>query len=187
MKYMLGVKEEKRCKGQSLHLGVLVILFRELRHIRKESITLMVGGASLMVQWVKNLPAMQETQEMRAQSLGREDPLEEEMATLTGYCPKGRKELDTTEHEPRWTDRQWPVGHECCAPWFRGGSSTWRQVIWDGGREALKEQQDLVERNRREPQEGTQHTQRLRGEKRKPRPQASPQLDRPRTGSAKRV
>ena len=34
-----------------------------------------------MAQWVKNSPAMQETQEMRVQSLGREDPLEEGMAT----------------------------------------------------------------------------------------------------------
>ena len=34
-----------------------------------------------MAQWVKNPPAMQETQEMRVQSLGQEDPLEEEMAT----------------------------------------------------------------------------------------------------------
>ena len=54
---------------------------------------------------------MQETQETRVQSLGREDPLEEEMATipvflpeksqgqrsLVGYSPWGRKELDTTE------------------------------------------------------------------------------------------
>ena len=31
-----------------------------------------------MAQWVKNLPAMQE---MWVQSLGQEDPLEEEMAT----------------------------------------------------------------------------------------------------------
>ena len=30
---------------------------------------------------VKNRPAMQEMQEMRVQSLGREDPLEKEMAT----------------------------------------------------------------------------------------------------------
>ena len=30
---------------------------------------------------VKNLPAMQETQETWVQSLGREDPLEKEMAT----------------------------------------------------------------------------------------------------------
>ena len=36
--------------------------------------------ASLMAQMVKNLPEMQETW---AQSLGREDPLEEEMATNT--------------------------------------------------------------------------------------------------------
>ena len=36
--------------------------------------------ASLVVQWVKNLPAMQETQEMWVQYLGGEDPLEEEMA-----------------------------------------------------------------------------------------------------------
>ena len=33
---------------------------------------------SLMAQWVKNLPAMQETW---VRSLGLEDPLEEEMAT----------------------------------------------------------------------------------------------------------
>ena len=34
-----------------------------------------------MAQWVKNPPAMQETQEMQFPSLGQEDPLEEEMAT----------------------------------------------------------------------------------------------------------
>ena len=34
-----------------------------------------------MVQQVNNQPAMQETQEMWVQSLGQEDPLEEEMAT----------------------------------------------------------------------------------------------------------
>ena len=34
-----------------------------------------------MAQWVKNPPAMQETQEMQVPSLGWEDPLEEEMAT----------------------------------------------------------------------------------------------------------
>ena len=40
-----------------------------------------IVSTSLMTQWVKNMPAVQETQETRAQSLGREDPLEEEMAT----------------------------------------------------------------------------------------------------------
>ena len=61
-----------------------------------------------MAQMVKNLPAIQET---RVQSLGREDPLEKEMATysstlawkipwtenLVGYSPWGWKESDTTE------------------------------------------------------------------------------------------
>ena len=35
----------------------------------------------MMTQWVKNMLAMQETQETRVQSLGREDTLEEETAT----------------------------------------------------------------------------------------------------------
>ena len=35
-----------------------------------------------MAQWVKHLPAVQETQEMWVQSLGLEDPLEEEMTYL---------------------------------------------------------------------------------------------------------
>ena len=64
-----------------------------------------------MAQWVKNLLAMQEIQDMWIRSLGREDPLEEEMAihssilpekshgqrSLVGYSPKGCKESDMTE------------------------------------------------------------------------------------------
>ena len=63
-----------------------------------------------MAQLVKNLPAMEETQETWIQSLGRTDPLEEEMSTpvflpgeshgqrsLGGYSPRGCKESDTTE------------------------------------------------------------------------------------------
>ena len=60
---------------------------------------------------VRNLPAMQEIQKTWILSLGREDPLEEEMAThssilawripwmrsLVGYSPWGCKESDTTE------------------------------------------------------------------------------------------
>ena len=37
--------------------------------------------APLTAQWVKNLPAMKETQETQVLSLGGEDPLEDEMAT----------------------------------------------------------------------------------------------------------
>ena len=40
--------------------------------------------ASLVVQMVKNLPAMQETQ---VPSLGVEDPLEREMATHSVFLP----------------------------------------------------------------------------------------------------
>ena len=39
--------------------------------------------ASPMAQWVKNLPATQETQETWVQSLGWEDPMEKEMATYS--------------------------------------------------------------------------------------------------------
>ena len=52
-------------------------------------------GASLMAQWVKNLPAVQE---MRVQSLGGEDPLEKELATQSSILA----------WEIPWTE--WPGG-----------------------------------------------------------------------------
>ena len=65
----------------------------------------------MVAQRLKCLPPMRET---RVQSLGREDPLEKEMAitpvllpgkshgqrSLVGYSPWGRKELDTPERLP---------------------------------------------------------------------------------------
>ena len=51
-----------------------------------------------MAQWVKNLPAIQETQEMGIWSLGWEDPLEEEMATHSNILPW---KIPWTE-EPGW-------------------------------------------------------------------------------------
>ena len=61
-----------------------------------------------MALGVKNPPAKQEPQEIRAQSLGQEDLLEEEMAThssifaweipWTEDLSMGSKELDTTEY-----------------------------------------------------------------------------------------
>ena len=62
--------------------------------------------SSLVAQRLKRLPAIRETW---VRSLGREDPLEKEMAThsstgeshggrsLIGYSPRGHKESDTTE------------------------------------------------------------------------------------------
>ena len=66
-----------------------------------------------MAQRARTLPVMQETQEMRVQSLGGEDLLEEEMQptpvfllgkshrqrSLAVYSPWGHKESDTTEHK----------------------------------------------------------------------------------------
>ena len=72
-----------------------------------------------MAQQVRNLPTIQETQEMLVRSLGREDPLEEEngnlvqysclkknpgQRSLAGYSPWGCKDLDTTE--PKDTHRE---------------------------------------------------------------------------------
>jgi hypothetical protein len=63
-----------------------------------------IDRASLVVQRLKRLPAMWETW---VRSLGREDPLEKEMATHSSILPwteelgglqsTGRKESDTTE------------------------------------------------------------------------------------------
>ena len=57
----------------------------------------LVKGGVVLTDWaslarvllmVKNLPAMQEMQEMWVQSLGQEDPLEEEMATHSRFLPE---------------------------------------------------------------------------------------------------
>ena len=67
------------------------------------------GLPPLLIKW-KNLPAMQETQEMLVPSLGREEPWRRKWQPVPawkiprteepgGYSPKGHKELDTA----RWT------------------------------------------------------------------------------------
>ena len=40
-----------------------------------------------MAQWVRNPPVIQKTQEMQVGPLGREDPLEKEMATRSSVLP----------------------------------------------------------------------------------------------------
>ena len=72
--------------------------------------TSLIVGASLVTQRLKRLPAMWETW---VRSLGREDPLEKEMATpvflsgesrgwrsLVGYSPWGRKESGNRKSQP---------------------------------------------------------------------------------------
>ena len=79
-----------------------------LIHVGATSLTLPLPLSYLVAQMVKNLSAMQEPW---IQSLGREDPLEKEMAMhcsilawrahgqrgLVGYGPWSQKELDMTE------------------------------------------------------------------------------------------
>ena len=47
----------------------------------ESAICIRISGASQVAQWVNNPPAVKETQETWARSLGWEDPLEEGMAT----------------------------------------------------------------------------------------------------------
>ena len=74
-----SAKEERRAEVQG-HFIPTEAIRTETREARGQRCwyKLLDYGASLMSQTVKNLPAIQETW---VQSLGREDPLEKEMAT----------------------------------------------------------------------------------------------------------
>ena len=61
----------------SLHNHVIQFFVINLIHTHKHTHT----RAYQVAQWIKNLPAMQKTQELQVQSLGREDPLEKGMAS----------------------------------------------------------------------------------------------------------
>ena len=86
---------------------------------------------------VKNLPAMQEAQEMQVQSLGQEDHLEEGMATHSsilawkipwteepgGLQSMGSQESDATEHTYRlfmYSKIHMSKSHPQCAMWRWG-------------------------------------------------------------------
>ena len=96
---------------------------KTMKHIKGIGLTVTRGFLSGSV--VKNPPAMQQT---RVQSLGREDPLEESMATHSSilaqrlsyteepgsYSPWGHKELDITESTKHarmqvWLEEVWVV------------------------------------------------------------------------------
>ena len=94
---------------------------------------------------VKNLPEVQETQEMQIPSLGQEDPLEKELATrssvlaweihgqrsLVGYSLCGRKELDVTERAHTRILRllQSQQGHLCSIKKLPSEESTVESVL----------------------------------------------------------
>ena len=94
---------------------------------------------SLVAQWVKNPPAMQETQETRVQSLGHEDPSPGErngdplvfrpgespwQRSLAGYSPWGHTELDMTEHSH---PKQQCLWEDVCL----GVTIKWNKRPWD--------------------------------------------------------
>ena len=62
-----------------------------------------------MAQWVKDTSAVLETQETQVQSLGQEDPLEEEMATHSNIL--AWKILWTQEPGRSWSMESQRVGH----------------------------------------------------------------------------
>ena len=88
---------------------------------------------------VKNLPTLQETQEMWVQSLGREDPQRRKWQltpvflpgkshgkrNMAGYSPWGCKESDTTEQLsissfPKWHELMMPLSYGSQrVQWFR--------------------------------------------------------------------
>ena len=98
--------KSKVWKGMDFRCGLIRLTW--WYYILITDISFLHIGASLVVQRLKRLPAVWET---RVRSLGREDPLEKEMAThssilawripwmeeLGGPQSMGRKESDTTE------------------------------------------------------------------------------------------
>ena len=93
-----------------------------------------------VAQLVKNLPAMQETQEMQARSLGQEDPLKKGKAThssilawtqgqesLGGLPSMGRTESDTTEVMQQQQQQQHPI--ICCTTVYPSIQSKYRRAI----------------------------------------------------------
>ena len=96
---------------------------------RKESDTTEAPSCSLFCSVVKNLPAIQETwQEPRAQRLGGEDPLEEEMATHSSIFAW---EIPWTEEPGRygpWSHKR--VGHDLATRTQQKQLERSNQISW---------------------------------------------------------
>ena len=75
--------------------------------------------ASQVAQWAKNLPAMQEAQEMWVQSLSQEDTLEEEMAThssiLTWRTPRTEESGGLQSTGSQKVRHSWTCTQQTCA------------------------------------------------------------------------
>ena len=76
-----------------------------------------------MVQWVKNLPEMQEMQETQVQSLGQEGPLEEGRATPSSVLA----------WRMPWTEETGGL-HEVTKSWTQLKGLSMHSRIWEGNR-----------------------------------------------------
>ena len=61
---------------------LVIVIFSKIQRQNEVAVKyLFSDGLPKVTLWVKNLTEMQETQEMKVQSLSQEDPLEKDMAT----------------------------------------------------------------------------------------------------------
>ena len=97
------------CLRRNLHKYLLIILLCQVVGKRTSS----------LAHWVKNLPTMQETQEVRVQSLSQEDPLEKEMETPSSLLaweipwteePGGLQSTESPRVENDWATKRTRVG-----------------------------------------------------------------------------
>ena len=91
---------------------------------------------------VKNLPAVLETQETEVRSLGQEDPLEEEIATLQCFCwenPMDRGAWQASIHrvvksQTQLSDWACRITLECLLKhrWLDPTIRVYKSGVWDG-------------------------------------------------------
>ena len=68
---------------------IVKLLIKKKKHRQIYPFTKLSKRASQLAQWVKNRPAMQEIKDTGVQSLGREEPLEEEIASHSSMLAWG--------------------------------------------------------------------------------------------------
>ena len=141
------------CPGEN-HLASLSLIFLICKMETKIWLILPLSGGFPGIAVVKNLPAMEEMQEMQVWSLAREDPLEKEMQhspvflsrgshgqkSLVGYSPWGSKDSDMTEQLN--THVHAPITGKLSRFWIQNDPDCWSilireiprsEIIWSRG------------------------------------------------------
>ena len=98
-----------------MYLFKAILLIQPSKSLEKKHSSLVLhnlvlaylSSASQVAQWVKNPPAMQETEEMWVQFLGQEDPLEEDTAThASSYLENPMDKRSLTSYSRRVSKSQ---------------------------------------------------------------------------------